>query len=110
MKDKTVAALLALFLGGFGMHKFYLGRIGMGIFYLLFCWTLLPALISFFEAIMLLTMSQRVFDAKYNGDSFGYEEAISPDTHVRCPDCKELIRADARKCKHCSCSLVPQIK
>lgn len=32
----------------------------------------------------------------------------TPDTHVRCPDCKELVRRDALKCKHCGCKLVPQ--
>lgn len=32
----------------------------------------------------------------------------SPDTHVKCPDCKELVRKEARKCKHCGCALVPQ--
>lgn len=32
----------------------------------------------------------------------------TPDTHVRCPDCKELVRRDASKCKHCGCKLVPQ--
>ncbi len=35
-------------------------------------------------------------------------EAPSSDTHVRCPDCKELVRRDARKCKHCGCALIPQ--
>src|SRR5690554_3028666 len=38
-KSKTTAGLLAIFLGAFGIHKFYLGRTGMGILYLLFCWT-----------------------------------------------------------------------
>lgn len=33
--DKWIAFLLCLFLGGFGAHKFYEGRIGMGILYLL---------------------------------------------------------------------------
>lgn len=32
----------------------------------------------------------------------------TPETHVRCPDCKELVRKDASKCKHCGCKLVPQ--
>lgn len=32
----------------------------------------------------------------------------TPETHVRCPDCRELVRMDARKCKHCGCALVPQ--
>jgi hypothetical protein len=35
-------------------------------------------------------------------------EIITTDTHVRCPDCRELVRADARKCKHCGTALVPQ--
>lgn len=41
LKNKWVAFLLCLFLGGFGAHKFYEGKIGMGILYLctggLFC-------------------------------------------------------------------------
>jgi hypothetical protein len=32
----------------------------------------------------------------------------SAATHVRCPDCRELVRMDARKCKHCGADLVPQ--
>jgi hypothetical protein len=35
-------------------------------------------------------------------------EAASPSTHVRCPDCRELVRKDARKCKHCGIVLTPQ--
>lgn len=35
-------------------------------------------------------------------------EAVSPETHVRCPDCRELVRADAVKCRHCGCKLTPQ--
>lgn len=32
---------------------------------------------------------------------------ISPDTHVKCPDCRELVLKDARKCKHCGTALIP---
>lgn len=32
----------------------------------------------------------------------------TPQTHVKCPDCRELVLRDARKCKHCSCALIPQ--
>ncbi len=63
--DRMTAALLALFLGGLGGHKFYLGQTGMGILYLLFCWTLIPALIAFIEGIIFLTMSDADFAAKY---------------------------------------------
>lgn len=34
MKNKWVAFFLCLFLGAFGAHKFYEGKIGMGILYL----------------------------------------------------------------------------
>jgi len=32
----------------------------------------------------------------------------SPDTHVKCPDCRELVLKEARKCKHCGIGLIPQ--
>lgn len=35
-------------------------------------------------------------------------EVATPETHVRCPECRELVRKDARKCKHCGTALVPQ--
>jgi TM2 domain-containing membrane protein YozV len=66
MKNKTTAALLAFFLGGLGAHKFYLGQTGVGIAYLIFCWTCIPAIIAFFEFIFLLVMSDIDFNAKYN--------------------------------------------
>ena len=31
MKSKVTAGVLAIVLGGLGIHKFYLGKIGMGI-------------------------------------------------------------------------------
>jgi hypothetical protein len=34
--------------------------------------------------------------------------APTPETHVKCPDCRELVLKDARKCKHCGTALVPQ--
>ena len=64
-RNKVVAALLAIFLGGFGIHKFYLGKIGQGILYLLFCWTFIPALVGFFEGIIYLATSDANFERKY---------------------------------------------
>jgi len=66
MKDKTTAAVLAFFLGGFGVHRFYLGQTGLGFLYLIFCWTFIPLIISFIDFIVFLTMSKEAFDAKYN--------------------------------------------
>jgi membrane protein implicated in regulation of membrane protease activity len=32
----------------------------------------------------------------------------TPETHLQCPDCAELVRKEARVCKHCGCKLKPQ--
>ena len=66
MKNRTTAAILAFFLGGIGVHKFYLGRTAAGVLYLIFCWTAIPAVIAFVEFIIFLTMSDEAFNAKYN--------------------------------------------
>jgi TM2 domain-containing membrane protein YozV len=52
-KDEIAGVLFAIFLGGFGIHHFYLGRTGLGILYLAFCWTGIPHLIGFIEAFLM---------------------------------------------------------
>jgi TM2 domain-containing membrane protein YozV len=64
-KNRIAAAIFALLLGGLGIHKFYLGRIGQGILYLIFFWTFIPAVVGFIEGIIYLTMSDQEFEAKY---------------------------------------------
>ena len=66
LKSKSTAVLLALCLGGLGAHHFYLGNIGLGVLYLLFCFTFIPAIISFIEGIVFVCMTEEAFDAKYN--------------------------------------------
>lgn len=36
------------------------------------------------------------------------KQGPSPDTHVKCPDCRELVSMDSRRCEHCGCAMVPQ--
>lgn len=64
-KSRIAAIILALFLGGLGTHKFYLGRTGWGVLYLLFCWTFIPSVIAFIEAIVYLFTSDASFNRKY---------------------------------------------
>ena len=64
-KSKLAAALFAIFLGGIGVHKFYLGKVGLGVVYFLFCWTGIPALVGIIEGVLLLVMSDEEFIQKY---------------------------------------------
>lgn len=52
-KDGTIGVILALLLGGFGAHKFYMGKVGQGVLYLLFVWTFIPALVALIEAFFM---------------------------------------------------------
>ncbi|MEM0993712.1 MAG: NINE protein [Bacteroidota bacterium] len=65
-KDKNVAAVLAFFLGTFGVHRFYLGQIWLGIVHCVFMATMIPTIIGFIDAMVFLSMDQDQFDAKYN--------------------------------------------
>lgn len=64
IKSKIAAGILALLFGGIGIHKFYLGKVGMGVIYLLFCWTGIPAIIGFIEGIMYLCSNDHNFQVK----------------------------------------------
>ena len=52
-RDEVVGILLALFLGSFGFHHFYLRRTGLGILYACFFWSGIPAILGFFECFFM---------------------------------------------------------
>jgi len=77
-KDKVVAGLLAIFLGGLGIHKFYLGFTGPGLVFLLtntvgFIITIfmlgipnmILAVIALIEGIIYLTKTDQEFEQTY---------------------------------------------
>jgi len=64
-KNHIVAGILALLLGGIGIHKFYLGKVAAGVLYLLFSWTFIPSIIAFIEGIIYL-VDEDGFNQKYN--------------------------------------------
>lgn len=74
-KNNVVAALLAIFLGGLGIHKFYLGNKNMGILYILitvfgFILAFIPnvilGVVVLFEGILYLLEDNQSFNEKYN--------------------------------------------
>ena len=74
MEDRSnvVAAMLAIFLGTFGLHKFYMGKIGMGVAYLLVSVLgspvgafVLVGLFSCVEGVIYLSHKNKDFNRKY---------------------------------------------
>lgn len=66
-KNKIVAALLAFFLGGFGIHHFYLGSPGAAIACIaLTCFFGIGYLLAWFEAFLLVLMPDAEFEMRYN--------------------------------------------
>ena len=65
MKNRVLAAALAIFLGGLGLHHFYLGKPLWGVIYLLTCWTGIPAIIGLIEGIIYLFASDEKFQRDY---------------------------------------------
>jgi TM2 domain-containing membrane protein YozV len=52
-RDEIVGILLALFLGTFGVHHFYLRRTGLGVLYCFFFWSGVPAILGFIECFFM---------------------------------------------------------
>jgi zinc-ribbon domain len=93
----------------------------LGVFWFLYKRLYGWAAITFLAAIVTGGFAWLIFPFFANGvhrsslqksgwlpESQANEFIVSPDTHVRCPDCKELVRKDANVCKHCHAKLIPQ--
>ena len=68
VKQKAISAGLAIALGTLGAHKFYQGKTFQGVMYAVFCWTLLPSIISFIEGIRYAVMPMDDFYRQYYRD------------------------------------------
>jgi hypothetical protein len=79
---------LSVLCGVFASNK---GRAGFGYFVLAI---LISPLLCFILVAVLSNLNQ--------------DPGPSPDTHVKCPDCREFVLRDAKKCKHCGSALIPQ--
>lgn len=79
MKKKNVAGFLALFLGVFGVHRFYLGQRFLGILYMMITFfaviisaeenvpaVMAPAILGLVDAVLFFVMPREDFDRRYN--------------------------------------------
>ena len=79
VKSKFVAIFLAIFAGPLGLHRFYLGETGAGIFYIMLTLFMtmmkfpVTTVLSWFDAFRILMMSPRQFDRAYNS---GHEDGL----------------------------------
>lgn len=90
----SIAIIWLFFAVLVGIYASRQGRSGLG-------WFLLATVISPLLAILLcLALGPLKTSAETPG-------MPSPDTHVKCPDCRELVLRDARVCKHCGAKLIP---
>lgn len=83
MKNKKTTTILSLFLGGIGVHKFYLGQYGKGILSILFCWTSIPFFIGLYDCIRFFRMSNEYFQVKYINNK-----------SIKCSTCKTELSKD----------------
>lgn len=80
LKNKDTAGILALFLGGIGAHRFYLGQTGLGILYIFLGFIsafVVPVILGVIDAIIFFSMDKDAFDIKHNRDYF---RAVRSDT------------------------------
>ena len=66
MKNRGIAIVLAIFLGGLGIHRFYVGDMKTGTTFLLFFWTGIPMLIAIIDALRVGFMGEEAFQKRYS--------------------------------------------
>lgn len=86
-------------IGGWFLFSLLVGVLGARMGRNGFLWFALSVLISPLIAVIALLVTGRAVEPDPN--------MPTPDTHVSCPACAELVRNEARVCKHCGCKLVP---
>jgi TM2 domain-containing membrane protein YozV len=105
-KDEMLGVLLALFLGTFGAHRFYLHENGCGALYVLFFWTGIPTLISLVEAFFMPGRVRR-FNAAYAAWIAAHLQGTAPALATStgwttdCARCGGAIVPGSNFCSHC---------
>jgi TM2 domain-containing membrane protein YozV len=121
-RDEVVGILLALFLGVFGIHHFYLRRTGLGILYCCFCWTGITSILGFIECFFMpgrvreFNAIQAAGIAAMLGIAMpGWGQPLNltvnmlpagqPGTLAACGRCQQTNPAGARFCSACGTAL-----
>ena len=119
-KDEVAGVLLALFLGTFGIHRFYLGETGTGVLYLVFSWTGIPAILGFIECFFMpgrvraYNQSQAQYIAAgiaaSSPQAAPYAGGVSPAVETiaatrTCAACNGTVQQGAAFCPHCGASI-----
>ena len=124
-RDEVVGVLLALFLGTFGLHHFYLRRTGLGILYCCFFWTGIPALLGFLECFFMpgrvreynamqaagiaasLGIPVPMWGQPVNGMGNAPPPTVAaqPGAMAACPKCQQANVPGARFCSGCGGTL-----
>lgn len=102
-KDEVVGVLLALFLGTFGAHHFYMRRPGLGILYCVFSWTGIPTVVSLIECFF---MPGRVRQYNLALAAYFAGHLGSPTVIINNPPSPGSVRA----CSRCGASLLGAAK
>lgn len=102
--DEAIGVLLAVFLGCFGIHHFYIRRNGLGFAYLLFFWTGIPTILGFIDAFF---MPGRV--RRYNAQQAAYiaSQILGNHPGPHCPACNRPVEQNAIFCPHCGATTTP---
>ena len=108
-REEIVGVLLAVFLGSFGIHHFYLHRNGLGVLYLLFSWTGIPALLGFIEAFFMpgRVRAYNAMQAAYISGQIraaGVAEGEPPSPSV-CISCNSPLAPGAGFCPRCGATI-----
>lgn len=109
-KDEVLGVLLAIFLGSFGLHHFYLKQNGLGILYAIFFWTGIPGLIGLLEAFFMPGRVRRynAEQAAHIAASLGPAAGVSSAAISRavvCAACGTTAVPGAKFCGHCGAVL-----
>lgn len=104
-RNELTGVLLALLLGSFGAHHFYLRRNALGVLYFLLCWTSVPFFLGIIEAFFMPERVRRFNAEQASWLAHSVVQGVTlpppPPPMAACPACGMVQNAGARYCVQC---------